>query len=150
MYCWAGSGCGKGGCCGGSGISSGMMCMCGLGNVVAKCTYGCGGSAMLTCHNRAPLGSCVPMRIWLPKLSWISRRCLSMNAVQPALHSFLRLKRLFVRPGMICPICASMVGMVGIANCAVAMEVLASPVAVWMVVHGAKRSRLRIRVELMK
>ncbi len=55
-----------------------------------------------------------------------------------------------MKPGMICPIRASMVGMAGIANCAVATDVLASPVAVRMVVRGAKRSRLRIGVVLMK
>jgi hypothetical protein len=84
--CWAVGGRGVGDCCGGSGIS-GMMCTCGMGNVVAKCTCGCGGGAMLTRHSRAPVGSRVPVRICLPELSWTSRRCLSMNAVQPASHS---------------------------------------------------------------
>jgi hypothetical protein len=153
--CWSvgghgGISSGVGGCCGGSGMLSGMMCKCGLGTVVATCTCGCRGGAMLTRHSWAPVGSRVPLRTWLPKLSWISRWCLSRNAVQPALHSFPRLRRLLVKPGMICPVRALMVGMVGRANCAVAMEVLDSPVAVRMVVRGAKQSRLRIGAVSMK
>ncbi len=128
----------------------GMMCTCGLGNVVAMCTCGCGGGAMLTRHSRAPVGLRVLVRICLPELSWTSRQCLSMNAVQPALHSLPRLRRSFVKSGMICPIRALMVGMAGIANCDVGMDVLASPVAVRMVVRGAKWSRLRIGVVSMK
>ena len=73
-----------------------------------------------------------------------------MNAVHPASHSLPRLRSLFVKPRMICPVPALMVGMVGSANCAVAIEVFALPVAVWLVVRGAKRSRFRIGVELMK
>jgi hypothetical protein len=154
--CWIMGTCNARGvvCCGGYGarLLFGMMFACGRGPVVVICTCECRGGAMLTHHSLGPVGSRVPVRIWLLKLSWISRWCLSMNAVQPALHSLPRLRRLFVKPGMIGPVRASMVGMVGSANCALAMEVFASPVAVRMVVHGAERSRFRtgIGAELMK
>ena len=55
-----------------------------------------------------------------------------------------------MKPGTIWPVRASMVGKVGSANCAEAMEVFASPVAVRMVICGAERLRLRSGAESMK
>ncbi len=52
-----------------------------------------------------------------------------------------------MKPGMICPVCALMVVMVGSTNCSVAMEVFALPITVRMVVRGAKRLRFRIGAE---
>jgi hypothetical protein len=47
------------------------------------------------------------------------------------------LSRLLVKPGMMCPMQALIVGMDGIAKTAAPEEVLYSPVAVWIVVFGA-------------
>ena len=44
---------------------------------------------------------------------------------------------------MMYPVRARVVGMLGMASCAVAQEVFVSPVAVRMVVRGAKGSRWR-------
>ena len=62
--------------------------------------------------------------------------CLSMYAVQSASHSFPRLSKLLVKPGMMCPVRAAD-GMVGIARTAAPVDVLVSPVAVLIVVFGA-------------
>ncbi len=70
--------------------------------------------------------------------------------MQHASHSFSRLMRLLVKPGMTCPVRAAPVGKVGSANCVVATEVWASPVAVRMVVCGAAQLRFRIGAEAMK
>ena len=101
-------------------------------------------------QSRGPVGSRAPVRMWLPELSRIVMFCLSINAVQPASHNLPRLIRLFVNPGTMWPVRAATLGKVGSANCAEAMEVFASPVAVRMVVRGAKRLRWRRGAESMK
>ena len=62
---------------------------------------------------------------------------LSTVAVQPALHSFPKLMRLLEKPGMMCPVRACSVGMVGMARHVVAEDVQASLGAMRMVVGGA-------------
>jgi hypothetical protein len=73
-----------------------------------------------------------------------------MKAMQSTSHSFPRLMRLLVNPGMMCPVHVTMVGKVGSANCVVATEVFALPVGVRMVVCGAAQLRSRSRAESMK
>lgn len=57
--------------------------------------------------------------------------------MQSASHSLPRLIRLLVKPGMMWPVRAARVGIDGMARTAVAVDDLASPVAVRMVVDGA-------------
>ena len=59
-----------------------------------------------------------------------------MYATQSASHSFPRLIKLLVKPGMMCPMRA-LAGMVGIARTAAPVDVLVLPVAVLIVVLGA-------------
>ena len=94
---------------------------------------------MLTRHSWGPIGSRAPVSTRWPELSRIVMVCRSMNAVQPASHNFPRLMRSLVNPGTIRPVRAATLGKVGSANCAEAMDVNALPVAVRMVVGGAKR-----------
>ena len=79
-------------------VRGGFFCIV----VVAVFSLFCG--AIFTRHNLAPVCSRSPCRILLPCLSCISSVCLSMYAVQSASHSFPRLKRLLVKPGMMCPV----------------------------------------------
>ena len=65
------------------------------------------------------------------------RLCLSNSAMQSASHNFPMLMRLFVKPGMMWPNRAAIVGMEGMGNCAEAMEVCFLPVAVKIIVDGA-------------
>ena len=60
-----------------------------------------------------------------------------MVAVQSASHNLPKLRRLFVKPGIMCPVRASSVGMAGSARTAAPVEVCFSPVAVLIVVVGA-------------
>jgi len=72
--------------------------------IVVVAVFGLFCGAIFTRHNLAPVCSRSPCRILLPCLSCISSVCLSMYAVQSASHSFPRLKRLLVKPGMMCPV----------------------------------------------
>ena len=66
-----------------------------------------------------------------------------MVAVQSASQSLPRLSKLFVKPGMMWPLRASSVGIAGMARTAAPVEVLISPVAVFIVVFGALTFMLR-------
>ena len=61
--------------------------------------------------------------------------------MQSASHNFPKLMGLFWNPGMMKPVRAALVGMVGMASWAVAQDVLVSPVAVRMVVRGVEGLR---------
>ena len=104
--------------------------------VVVGLEVGCGG-AMLTRQRRAPVCSRSLCKILFPCLSWTSRMFLSRYAEQSSSHSFPRLSKLLVKPGMMWPVRARSDGMVGIARTAAPTDVLVSPVAVRIVVLGA-------------
>ena len=105
---------------------------------------------MSTRHRRAPVGSRAPWRMVLPWLSRTTSLCLSKCAVQSASHSFPKLRRLLVNPGMMCPDRVCRVRMVGIARSAEAVDVRVSPVGVRIVVRGAVVSTQRSGALLVK
>ncbi len=72
-----------------------------------------------------------------PESSQTHKFCLSKDAVHPLSHSFPRLIRLLVNPGMMCPVQAAVGMCVGSAKHVKAVDVLVSPVAMRMVVRGA-------------
>ena len=102
-----------------------------------------GGGWMIARQRRAPVGSRMAVRMVLPCGSLTRRRCLSTVAVQSASHNFPRLMRLLVNSGMMWPVRAWRVGMVGMASWAAAVEEWALPVAVRMVMGGAAGLMLR-------
>lgn len=110
---------------------------------VVDAAGGGGSGAMFTRHKRAPDCSRSPCRILFPCLSRTSSLCLSRCAEQSSSHSFPRLSKLLVKPGMMWPVLARNVGMEGIARTAVPSDVLVSPVAVRIVVFGALGLMLR-------
>ena len=63
--------------------------------------------------------------------------CLLMMPMQSASHSFPKLSRLLVKPGMMCPVQACRVGIGRMAKRMEALEVHILPVAMWMVVGSA-------------
>jgi len=132
------------GTCGGAGA--------GVGKVGVGCALGNDGASgvMLTCHRHAPAGSRALWSIVLKRLSQMMSLCLSRCAVHSALHSFPKLRRLLVNPGMMCPVRACRVGMVGMARSAEAVDVRVSPVAVHIVVRGASVSTQRSGAVLVK
>ena len=100
------------------------------------------GGVMSTRQSRAPSESRLPVRMVVPAALRIRSPCLSKCAVQPSSQSWPRLRRLLVNPGMIWPWRAVLLGRVGRASCADAVEVCWAPVAVRMVVDGAWVLRL--------
>ena len=109
-----------------------------------------GGGFMSTRHSRAPVCSRVPCMIGVPSLLLTMSLCLSRYAVQSASHSFPRLRRLLVKPGMMWPVRAAAVGMSGNASCPVVVDVRCSPVAVRIVVRGASQLMHRSGAPIMK
>ena len=73
-----------------------------------------------------------------------------MTAMQSVSHSFPKLMRLLVKPGMMCPVWACRVGMEGMAKEADALEVHVSPVAMQMVVGGTAELMCRSGVAVVK
>ena len=114
-------------CCSG-GSSGGMR----VGNAATE-----GGGVISTRQSQAPVVSRVPVRMGVPVALRMRMFCLSKCAVQPASQSWPRLRRLLVNPGIICPWRAALLGKVGKARWAEAVEVCLVPVAVRMVVGGA-------------
>ena len=114
--------------CGSGGSSGGMR----VGNVATE-----GGVVISTRQSRAPVVSRVPVRMGVPAALRMRMFCLSKCAVQPASQSWPRLRRLLVNPGMICTWRTVLLGKVGKASWAEAVEVCWVPVAVRMVVGGA-------------
>ena len=108
----------------------------GIGRHTGAGDEACGG-VMFTCHKRDPCSSCIPCKIGSPCLFLMVRLCSLSSAVQSTSHNFPMLMRLFVKPGMMWPNRAVIVGMEGMGNCAEAMEVSFLPVAVRIVVDGA-------------
>ena len=96
------------------------------------------GGVISTRQSRAPVASRVPVRMVVPAALRIHMLCLSKCTVQPASQSWPRLRRLLVNPGIICPWCAVLLGKVGRASWAVVVEVCWVPVAVRMVMGGAR------------
>ena len=94
-----------------------------------------------TRQRRAPPVSRVPWMMGVPVGSLMTRWLASKWAVQPESHSWPRLSRLLVNDGMMWPKLACVVGKVGRARRAEAMEVCTSPAAVRIVVGGAVVSR---------
>ena len=121
------------------------------GGVFVGVDVGAGvGGAMLTRQRRAPDVSRSPCKILVPCLSWTSSMFLSRYAEQSSSHSFPRLSKLLVKPGMIWPVRARRDGMVGMARTAAPKDVLVSPVAVRIVVLGAWTLMLRSGAVVVK